>query len=176
MDRERQTSAFDSNRLYPPPVGPRTYRSPPDDDDDDVPSVRPPTRSQVTPDDPKLWNALGDLHMEDAPYLEAWTRSGGRNARSKRSLGRSALRRRDYASAAEHLEAAVALNPLNVESWFSLGYCYVKLEKAEPALRVRVGSGDIVIVGWAGDLWPLGSVHVCGSMHVCACITVQRGT
>ena len=92
--------------------------------------------SQVTPDDPKLWNALGDLHMEDAPYLEAWARSGGRNARSKRSLGRSALRRRDYAMAAEHLEAAVALNPLNAESWFSLGYCYVKLEKAEPALRV----------------------------------------
>ena len=94
----------------------------------------------MTPDDPKLWNALGDLHMEDGHYLEAWTRSGGRNARSKRSLGRSALRRRDYAAAAEHLEAAVALNPLNTESWFSLGYCYVKLAQADQALRVRSSS------------------------------------
>jgi hypothetical protein len=32
--------------------------------------------------------------MDDAHYQEAWTRSGGRNARSKRSLGKSALRRK----------------------------------------------------------------------------------
>ena len=125
-------------------------------------------RLEVTPDDAKLWNALGDLHMDDSHYEEAWTRSGGRNARSKRSLGRSAIRRKvlrevglqitlhmtfmshvhlpplalsfsqDFKSAAEHFEAAVALNPLHTESWFSLGYAYVKIEQAEQALRVRV--------------------------------------
>lgn len=45
-------------------------------------------RAQVTPDDPRLWNTLGDLHMDDSHYREAWERSGHRNARSQRSLGR----------------------------------------------------------------------------------------
>lgn len=42
----------------------------------------------MTPDDPRLWNTLGDLHMDDSHYREAWERSGHRNARSQRSLGR----------------------------------------------------------------------------------------
>lgn len=47
---------------------------------------------QVTPDDPALWCALGDLHMKDEFYVEAWERSGHRNARAKRSLGRTYVR------------------------------------------------------------------------------------
>ncbi len=40
-------------------------------------------------------------------------RSGGRNVRSQRSLGRSALRRKDWDAAVEHLDIAVNLNPLS---------------------------------------------------------------
>ncbi|GAX73776.1 hypothetical protein CEUSTIGMA_g1227.t1 [Chlamydomonas eustigma] len=92
-------------------------------------------RLKVTPDDPRLWNALGDMSMEDGPYLEAWNRSKGRNARSKRSLGRSAMRRKDYQAAAAHLEDALALNLWSPDSWFALGFAYVKLEQPEKALK-----------------------------------------
>ena len=130
----------------------------------------------MTPDDPKLWNALGDLHMDDAPYLEAWRRSGGRNARSKRSLGRSALRRRDYVAAAEHLEAAVALNPLNSDSWFSLGYSYVKTEQPEQALRVSWEGGrgqPTKMLGWPEQARLEGSLRsVCLIYLPLACRTV----
>jgi hypothetical protein len=115
----------------------------------------------VTPDEPRLWCALGDLCMDDAHYQQAWERSGHRNARwarglggaakwpahtfsslfmlmllvvtscplapivrtpppsrSQRSLARSALRNSRYAQAAQHWEAALALNPLHGEGWF----------------------------------------------------------
>lgn len=79
-------------------------------------------RLEVAPDDPRLWCALGDLRLDDAAYLQAWERSGRRNARSQRSLARNALRREDYKAAAAHWEAALALNPLHSEGWFRCGW------------------------------------------------------
>ena len=62
---------------------------------------------------------------------------------SKPSLeSRSALRRKDWPAAAEHFTLAVSLNPLHVESWFSLGYAYVKAEQPEQALKVGLGGWD----------------------------------
>ncbi|KAG2428213.1 hypothetical protein HXX76_011893 [Chlamydomonas incerta] len=92
-------------------------------------------RLAVTPDDPKLWCALGDMHLDDRYYEEAWARSGRRNTRSQRSLARNAMRRKDYAKAAGHWEAALALNPLHPEAWFSLGFCWLKAERFRQALR-----------------------------------------
>ncbi|GIL61603.1 hypothetical protein Vafri_16033 [Volvox africanus] len=92
-------------------------------------------RLAVTPDDPRLWCALGDMHLDDRFYEEAWRRSGGRHTRSQRSLGRNAMRRKDYAKASGHWEAAVALNPLQPESWFALGFCCLKLDRHRAALR-----------------------------------------
>ncbi|KAG2451048.1 hypothetical protein HYH02_004316 [Chlamydomonas schloesseri] len=92
-------------------------------------------RLAVTPDDPKLWCALGDMHMDDRYYEEAWVRSGRRNTRSQRSLARNAMRRKDYPKAAGHWEAALALNPLHPEAWFSLGFCWLKAERFRQALR-----------------------------------------
>lgn len=45
-------------------------------------------RLEVTPDEPRLWCALGDLRLDDACYERAWLRSGKRSARAKRSLAR----------------------------------------------------------------------------------------
>jgi hypothetical protein len=89
-------------------------------------------RLETTPEDPSLWCALGDLAEEgggpggDKHYEEAWRRSRGRSARAKRSLARSALRRRDYAGAAAHYEDALALSPMHAQAWFSLGYCRLR--------------------------------------------------
>lgn len=45
-------------------------------------------RLVAQPKEPRLWCALGDLHMEDAHYETAWEVSGQRNTRAQRSLGR----------------------------------------------------------------------------------------
>ncbi|EFJ51673.1 hypothetical protein VOLCADRAFT_87348 [Volvox carteri f. nagariensis] len=78
-------------------------------------------RLGTTPDDPRLWCALGDLHLDDRYYEEAWRRSGHRHTRSQRSLARSAMGRK--------------------WAWFSAGFCYLKLNKHRQALRVG---------GWGG--------------------------
>jgi hypothetical protein len=106
-------------------------------------------RLDATPDDPSLWCALGDLAEEgggpggDRHYEEAWRRSRGRSARAKRSLARSALRRRDYAVAAAHYEDALALSPMHAQAWFSLGYCRLREagEEAQDGGGAGAGGG-----------------------------------
>ena len=50
----------------------------------------------MTPDDPRLWCALGDLTLKDAHYETAWERSGQRSTRAQRSLARSAQREKSF--------------------------------------------------------------------------------
>jgi hypothetical protein len=51
---------------------------------------------QVTPEDARLWCALGDLTLDDEHYRTAWERSGRRSTRAQRSLARAAQRDKDY--------------------------------------------------------------------------------
>ena len=53
--------------------------------------------AQVTPDDPRLWCALGDLTSEEGHFETAWERSGRRSTRAQRSLARAAQRDKDHA-------------------------------------------------------------------------------
>lgn len=52
--------------------------------------------AQVTPDDARLWCALGDLTLKEELYETAWQRSGQRSVRAQRSLARSAQREKNY--------------------------------------------------------------------------------
>jgi len=97
-----------------------------------------PCRHQVTPDDPKLWCALGDVTGDTSHYETAWERSNHRNARAQRSLARAALKTKDWATAALHFEAALGLSPLYPDAWFSLGYCYLRTERQDKARQVCV--------------------------------------
>lgn len=54
---------------------------------------------QVTPDDPRLWCALGDLTLKEEHYETAWQRSKHRSTRAQRSLARSAQREKDHEKA-----------------------------------------------------------------------------
>lgn len=95
------------------------------------------TRLEVTPNDARLWCTLGDLVDSDEHYLKAWESSNKRSARAQRSLARSAMRREDFALASDCWERALALSPLHLEAWFSLGWCNLKtsnLDKAAAAL------------------------------------------
>ncbi|KAL4448097.1 hypothetical protein ABPG75_005316 [Micractinium tetrahymenae] len=116
-------------------------------------------RLEVSPDEPRLWCALGDLCLDDAHYLQAWERSGHRNARSQRSLARNALRNSRYAQAAQHWETALALNPLHGEGWFSLGYCYIKERDYPAALRAFTRSSQLEPEN--GEAWNnLAAIHM----------------
>jgi tetratricopeptide (TPR) repeat protein len=84
------------------------------------------TRLQETPDDPRLWCALGDLTKDDSHFVTAWERSNKRHARAKRSLARTAAARDDWEAAAGHWEAALAVNALDADGWFANGYALLK--------------------------------------------------
>lgn len=62
------------------------------------------------------------------------------NRRAQRSLARNAIRNNNWAAAAQHWEAALALNPLNPEGWFSLGFAYIKEKDYPKALQVRAAA------------------------------------
>ncbi|GMH46024.1 hypothetical protein BSKO_13988 [Bryopsis sp. KO-2023] len=92
-------------------------------------------RLEVEPDSPKLWCALGDLRQDDACYVKAWKKSLHKYGRAQRSLARSAMRRKDYEQAAKCFEKALSRNPLQPDVWFSMGYCYLKIDDSDGALK-----------------------------------------
>ncbi len=59
------------------------------------------------------------------------------SARAMRSLADSAHRRKEYGKAAEFWEAALSLNPLHSNGWFSIGHCYIQQQQHDKAVRVR---------------------------------------
>ena len=92
-------------------------------------------RLEESPDDPRLWCALGDVTKDDSCYVQAWERSKGRHARAQRSLAASAMRKEDYGAAIECWELALGLNPLFPSGWFACGYCYMRQDREDDALR-----------------------------------------
>ena len=116
-------------------------------------------RLEATPDDPRLWCALGDLSLDDKHYLEAWERSGKRNARAVRSLARNAVRNERYIDAAGYWETALAINPLHPEGWFHLGWCYIKIKDYPHAMRALTRSAQMDPEN--GEAWNnLAAVHI----------------
>lgn len=116
-------------------------------------------RLEATPDEPRLWCALGDLSLDDAHYFEAWERSGKRNARAVRSLARNAVRHERYAESAAYWETALGLNPLHPEGWFHLGWCYIKKKDYPNAMRALTRSAQMDPDN--GEAWNnLAAVHM----------------
>lgn len=116
-------------------------------------------RLEVTPDDARLWCALGDLTLDESYYEEAWKRSGDRSARAQRSLARSATRAEHYAKAATHWDCALGLSPLHPEGWFSLGWCRIKTKEYSKALVALTRS--VQMEPENGETWNnLAAVHM----------------
>ncbi|KAI0029588.1 hypothetical protein K488DRAFT_56076 [Vararia minispora EC-137] len=88
----------------------------------------------------KLWCILGELEPECAVahFEKAWQVSQGTSGRAMRSLGGHYFARERYADAARCLRKAVAINPLQVRSWFVLGCAWVRIENWEGAREAFV--------------------------------------
>jgi Flp pilus assembly protein TadD len=95
-------------------------------------------RLEVDPTDPKLWCALGDALDLEEHFQKALEVSDGKNARAMRSLARRAALREDWTKAAEHWSAAMKINPLFPDGWFSAGYALLKADREDEALSAFV--------------------------------------
>ncbi|RSH93866.1 hypothetical protein EHS25_006516 [Saitozyma podzolica] len=114
----------------------------------------------------KLWCLLGDLALNnDAAsrdpqaarkaavehYTKAWEVSNHTSSRAMRSLGSLHFSKGEYTEAIECLKAALEINPQYARVWFTLGVCYVRLERwneAKDAFRREVGVDEEDGEGW----------------------------
>eukprot|EP00898_Chlorokybus_atmophyticus_P000161 jgi/Chlat1/1145/Chrsp112S01622 len=92
-------------------------------------------RLAVSPDEPRLWCALGTLTRDDSHFVTAWEKSNKRYARAQRLLALSAYNRSEYATAIEHWEISLRINPLYPDVWFSLGYAALKVQDYDRAVQ-----------------------------------------
>lgn len=76
---------------------------------------------------PRLLCVLGDVTRNVEYYVQAWNESGCCSARAKRSLGRYAFLNGNLKEALEHYRAALKLNPLFPEVWFTCGCAAIEL-------------------------------------------------
>jgi len=91
-------------------------------------------RLQVTPSDPRLLTALGDLTQDHTLWEQAWEASRGRYVRAIRRLAERAHKLKDWETSASHWRTALNVNALHPEGWFALGHCYVKLGDNDEAI------------------------------------------
>ena len=78
---------------------------------------------------PYMLTALGDITGEAVYYEQAWSLSKGRYARAKRTLGRMAFDKQLYAECIDHLNAALAVQPLVAHAWYTKGVACMRLER-----------------------------------------------
>lgn len=84
---------------------------------------------------PRLLCILGDLESQPKYYNLAWSVSGERYARAKRSLGKYYLKKRDLVSAVESYEAALRIARQDQGTWFSLGCVFLELQDWQGAVE-----------------------------------------
>ncbi|WVQ69822.1 uncharacterized protein L199_008043 [Kwoniella botswanensis] len=114
----------------------------------------------------KLYCLLGDLALSSEEsikdptkakqvaieyYEKAWQVSENTSSRSMRSLGTIYAGSNDYEKAIECFKDSLQINPLYARAWFTLGVCYVKLERwteAKDAFRRQVGVEEDDAEGW----------------------------
>ncbi|KAI8647641.1 hypothetical protein BD408DRAFT_408259 [Parasitella parasitica] len=99
---------------------------------------------EKNPDSAKYWCILGDLEVEPAHWLKSWEISNHSYAGAMRRLGSYEYKLKNYDSAIEYYQKALAINPIFESSWYILGCAAMCAENWEVAARAfqRVVSLD----------------------------------
>jgi tetratricopeptide (TPR) repeat protein len=107
---------------------------------------------------PALWLALGELLLPSdtsaarAAFESAWSLSAQHHSAAQRALAGMAMRERRWADAVTHWEAALAINALHADAWFSCGCALMQLERfgeAVGAFRSAVQQAPDDAESWA---------------------------
>jgi tetratricopeptide (TPR) repeat protein len=83
---------------------------------------------------PYMLTALGDITGEPEHYERAWELSNHRYARAKRTLGRIAFDKGQYAECVDHLDAALSVQPLVAHAWYLKGVACMRIERLGDAV------------------------------------------
>ena len=99
----------------------------------------------------RLLCSKGDMTGDIQYYEAAWEKSGHRNARAMRSIGRIKLKNQELSPAAIAFELSLQINPLFDDIWYTLGSIYLKLEESDKAINALlrcVGVNPENVQGW----------------------------
>jgi len=108
---------------------------------------------------PRLWCCLADLEKEPKYWEKAWELSGKRFARAQRSLGRHHFMKGDFSAAIDSFRAALQINPLFSQTWFTMGCAQMRLERWEDAYATF--SRCLAVDDENAEAWGnLAAVHV----------------
>ena len=113
----------------------------------------------VIQETPRMWAALGDLTKDPTHYEKAIALSNGRYSDAFLALGEYFFEKGDLAIAADHLEKALKLRPLNSVAWFRLGAICMQLGRWKNALR---SFSEVVLQNpEEGEAWAnIAAVHM----------------
>jgi len=108
---------------------------------------------------PYMLTSLADLTGKLDLYTQAWELSKGRYPRAKRTLGKICYDKGDFAACKEHMDDALAVQPLIATAWYLKGLACMRLELWDEAVQsfVRCVQQDMEI----GEAWAnIGAVYM----------------
>lgn len=116
-------------------------------------------RLKTAGESPYMLTSLADLTGQEDYYERAWVVSKKRFARAKRTLAKICFDRGQFAQCNEHLQEALAVQPLVHTAWYLKGLACMRLESWEEGVEafVRCVQQDSEV----GEAWAnIGAIHM----------------